>query len=80
MSKQVAFAALLALMVLTLALTLVAVWFRLDARSDLLELSRLLFSWQVVGGGMTIAGVSMFANEIRGMLQRVAVPMPPPSP
>jgi hypothetical protein len=72
--KEFTFNVLLGLMVLTVVLTLVAILFQFVAREDLLKLSGLLFSWQVVGGGLTIAGASTFKTEIQGVLNRLNVP------
>jgi len=70
--KATAFNMLLGLMVLTLVLTLLAICFQLVPKADLLTLSKLLFSWQVVGGGLTVGAASTFKDEIKGVLRKVA--------
>ncbi len=69
--KGFTFVALLVLMVLTLVLTLAAILFQSSIKEDLLQLSRLLFSWQVVAGGLAVAGASTFKKEIAGLLDRI---------
>jgi hypothetical protein len=71
-AKAVTFVALLALMTLTLVSTLVAFWFQLGPKEDLFKLSQLLFSWQVVGGGLTMVGFSTHKDSIKDVLNRIA--------
>ncbi len=71
-AKGFTFIALLMLMVLTLVLTLAAILFQSPVKDDLFKLAQRLFSWQVVSGGLTVAGASTFKTQIGGLLDRVA--------
>ena len=58
--------------IITLASTLIAIWFQLEQKEGLLRLTQLLLSWQVIAGGLAVAGGKTFTAEIKGLLQRVA--------
>ena len=71
MAKALAYTALVVL-ILTLGSTLVAIWYQLQPKEDLLRLTGLLLSWQVIAGGLAIGGVHTFREEIGKLLNRIA--------
>ncbi len=70
MAKALAYVALVAL-ILTLGATLVTICAQSEPRNDLLKLTQLLLSWQVVAGGLVIGGGTTFKEEIKGILKRM---------
>jgi len=48
----------------TLVSCLLAIWLKLEQRSDLLKLTQMFLSWQVIAGALTAAG----GKELRGWL------------
>lgn len=48
-----------------LGMTLYAIWYRLEARSDLISLTTLLLNWKVILGTLTAAGGVAFRDQIR---------------
>ena len=71
MVKALAYVALVAL-ILTMGSTLLAIWLNLEAKKELLDLTKLLLSWQVIAGGLVIGGAKTFGQEINGLLGRIA--------
>jgi len=71
MAKALAYVALVAL-ILTLGSTLLTIWLQLNPRGDLLNLTKLLLSWQVIAGGLAVGGGKTFQQEIKGLLGRIA--------
>jgi hypothetical protein len=71
MAKALAYVALVVL-VLTLGSTLLTIWFKWEPKKDLLDLTRLLLSWQVIAGGLAVGGAKTFGQEINGLLGRIA--------
>jgi len=71
MAKALAYVALVAL-ILTLGSTLLTIWLQLNPRGDLLNLTKLLLSWQVIAGGLAVGGGKPFQQEIKGLLGRIA--------
>ena len=71
MAKALAYVALVAL-ILTLGSTLLTIWLQLNPRGDLLNLTKLLLSWQVISGGLVVGGAKTFGQEINGLLGRIA--------
>ena len=71
MAKALAYVALVAL-ILTLGSTLLTIWLQLNPRGDLLNLTKLLLSWQVIAGGLAVGGGNTFKEEIKGLLKRIA--------
>lgn len=69
MAKALATVALLALIV-TLGSALTAIWLQLTPKDDLLKLTQLLLSWQVIAGGLAVGAAKTFEVEIRGLLKR----------
>ena len=67
MAKALAYTALVAL-ILTLGSTLVTIWHQLQPKEDLLRLTGLLLSWQVIAGGLAYG----FREEIGKLLNRIA--------
>ncbi len=70
MAKALAIVALVAL-ILTLGSTLVAIWGQLTPKDELLKLTQLLLSWQVIAGGLAVGGAKTFQTEIRALLARI---------
>ena len=71
MAKALALTAIISLIV-TLILTLIAVWRQLEAKDDLILLVEMLLSWKVITGGLiTGAGVT-FQSEIIGLINRIS--------
>ena len=70
MAKALGLVALVAV-TLTLGSALVAIWGQLPPKDDLLELTQLLLSWKVITGGLVLAGVKTFEEEIKGVLKRI---------
>jgi len=71
MARALAYVALVAL-ILTLGSTLVTIWARLESKDDLLKLTQLLLSWQVIAGGLAVGGGKTFDKEIKDLLGRIA--------
>ena len=71
MAKALAYVALVAL-ILTLGSTLLTICAQLPSKDDLLKLTQLLLSWQVIAGGLTVGGVKTFNQEIKALLMRIA--------
>jgi len=69
MARALAHVALVALIV-TLGSALTAIWFQLTPKDDLLKLTQLLLSWQVIAGGLAVGGAKTFDVEIRALLKR----------
>ncbi len=69
MAQALAYVALIAL-ILTLGSTLLAIWAQLGSKDDLLKLTQLLLSWQVIAGGLAAGAGSTFHKEIKGLLTR----------
>jgi hypothetical protein len=70
MAKALAIVALVAL-IFTLGSTLVAIWGQLTPKDELLKLTQLLLSWQVIAGGLAVGGAKTFQAEIRALLARI---------
>jgi hypothetical protein len=71
MNKAVmAWIAIVALVV-SLASTIIAIWFQCTPKNDLLDLTKLLLSWQVIAGGLAAGAASTFHEEIRGLLKKI---------
>lgn len=71
MTKALAWVAIIAL-IGSLGSTFVAIWLELDPKGDLLRLTELLLSWQVIAGGLAIGAGSTFKGEIKNWLNKVA--------
>ena len=71
MAKALAYVAIIALIV-TLGSALLTIWLRLTSKDDLLKLTQLLLSWQVIAGGLAVGGGKTFKQEIKGLLGRIA--------
>ena len=71
MAKALACVALIAL-ILTLGSTLLTIWAQLNPKDELLKLTQLLLSWQVIAGGLAVGGGKTFKEEIKGLLKRIA--------
>ena len=71
MAKALGLVALVAV-TLTLGSAFVAIWGQLPPKDDLLKLTQLLLSWKVITGGLVLAGVKTFENEIKDVLKRFA--------
>lgn len=71
MAKALAYVALIAL-ILTLGSDLLAIWLQLEPKDELLKLTQLLLSWQVIAGGLVVGGGKSFQQEIKGLLGRIA--------
>jgi len=71
MAKALAYVGLVAL-ILTLGSTLVTIWARLESKDELLKLTQLLLSWQVIAGGLAVGGGKTFNQEIKSLLGRMA--------
>jgi len=69
MTKALAWVALVTLIV-TLTSTVVTIWLKLPQKEDLLRLTQLLLSWQVIAGGLAIGAGSTFSKEISQLLTR----------
>jgi hypothetical protein len=69
MSKTLAGIALAAITVL-LVLDFVTILAELPAKQDLLTLTGVLLSWQVVAGGLAVGGAATFRNEIKARILR----------
>jgi hypothetical protein len=67
MTKALAWVAIVAL-ILSLGSTFLAIWLQVPAKGDLLRLTELLLSWQVIAGGLAIGGGSTFKEEIKKLL------------
>jgi|WetSurMetagenome_2_1015567.scaffolds.fasta_scaffold521873_2 hypothetical protein len=71
MAKPLAVVVLVVLSV-TLAGTLIAIFAEPGGHAEnMLKLTQLLLSWQVVAGGLTVGGASTFGEAIRGVLGRL---------
>jgi len=71
MAIALAYVALVAL-ILTLGSTLWTIWAQLTPRTELLQLTSYLLSWQVIAGGLAVGAGKTFNQEIRGLLTRIA--------
>ena len=71
MVTALAWVAIVALIV-SLVSTLIAIWLQVPAKGDLLRLTELLLSWQVIAGGLAIGGGSAFSEQIIQLLGRAA--------
>jgi len=71
MAKALAYVAILAL-IFTLGSTLLAIWLQAPPKDKLFDLTKLLLSWQVIGGGLVAGGGKTFQQEIKGLLKRIA--------
>lgn len=71
MSKILAVIAMITLTI-TLVSTVIAIWWRLEPREDLIRLTEILISWQVIAGGLIIGGAKTFKTEIQKLLNRAA--------
>jgi hypothetical protein len=69
MSTPIAIIAFLVIIALLL-LDVFAILAQLPAKEDLLRLSELLLSWQVVGGSLAVGGAVTFQSEIRARIGR----------
>jgi hypothetical protein len=67
MTTTLAWIAIVTLIV-SLTSTLVAIWGQLPPKDDLLRLTELLLSWQVIAGGLAIGGASAFSEQIKRLL------------
>jgi hypothetical protein len=67
MTTVLAWIAIVAL-IISLTSTLIAIWQQLPAKDDLLSLTELLLSWQVIAGALAIGGASAFSEEIKILL------------
>lgn len=68
MAKTLAVVALIAL-ILTVGSDLLAIWLKLEPKDDLLQLTQLLLSWQVIAGGLVVGGANVFQQEIKNLLR-----------
>jgi len=75
MTTALAWVAIVAL-ILSLGSTLITILLQVPAKGDLLRLTELLLSWQVIAGGLAIGGGSTFSQEIKHLLDRVATKRP----
>jgi len=64
MAKALAYVALVAL-ILTLGSTFLAIWAELKPKGELLQLTQLLLSWQVIAGGLAVGGAKTFNQRSR---------------
>ena len=71
MAKALAYVALVAL-ILTLGSTLLTICAQLKPKDELLKLTQLLLSWQVIAGGLAVGGGKTFNQEIKALLMRIA--------
>jgi hypothetical protein len=72
-AKALAYVAVVAV-TLTLASTLVAIWWQLGPKGDLLALLQLLLSWKVIAGGLAVGGAVTFEREIKSLILPAATP------
>jgi hypothetical protein len=59
-------------LILTVGSTLVTIWWQLTPKDDLLKLTQLILSWQVIAGGLAVGGTKTFEDEIKTLLQKIA--------
>ena len=71
MAKALGYVAIMAL-ILTLGSTLLTIWLQMKPKDELLKLTQLLLSWQVIAGGLAVGGGKTFKDEIKGLLNRIA--------
>lgn len=69
MAKTLAIIAIL-MLVLTLGSTLVAIWWDLNPKDDLLKLAELILSWEVIAGGLVVGAGSSFRTAIEDRLRK----------
>jgi len=69
MTKALAWIAMVTLVV-SLSSTLFAIWLQLQPKDDLLRLTELLLSWQVIAGGLALGGAVTFSKEIKHLLMQ----------
>lgn len=55
---------------LSLGSSFLAAWLGLDAAEDLLRLTQLILSWQVVAGGLVFGAMKTFEKEIKLRLKK----------
>ena len=67
MTKWLAYIALTSL-IISLSSTFIAIWLQLVPKDDLMQLTELLLSWQIIAGGLAIGGVHTFKTEIKKIL------------
>lgn len=70
MAKALACVALVAL-ILTLGSTLLTIWLQAPPKEELLKLTQLLLSWQVISGGLAVGGATTFQAEIETLLGKI---------
>jgi hypothetical protein len=70
MTKALTIIALLSL-IISLSSTIIAIWFQLAPKDDLMQLTEHLLSWQVIAGGLAIGAGHTFGNEIKSLIDRL---------
>ena len=57
-------------LVIVLGSTVVAIWTEMAQKDDLLTLTELLLSWEVIAGGLAIGAAKTFRKEIESWLTK----------
>ena len=72
MTKMLAVVAMITLIV-SLGSTVIAIWWQLPPKEDLIRFTQILIQWQVIASGLIIGGASKFEKEVRELLTRLFV-------
>ena len=69
MTKVLGIFALLSL-IISVSSAIIAIWFQLTPKDDLLQLVEKLLSWEIIAGGLIIGAGHTFKNEIKKLFER----------